>query len=105
MINMEEICLTIISNVGTARSDFIEAIQLAKSGEIEEARKLMKQGHENFIKGHQSHAELIALEASGQNIQGGLLLMHAEDQLMSAEGFSILAEEFIDLYIKINEKL
>lgn len=102
---MEEICLGIITNVGTARSDFIEAIQLAKAGEIEEARNLMKHGQESFIKGHQRHAELIALEASGTNLQGGILLIHAEDQLMSAEGFSILAEEFIELYIKLNEKL
>ncbi|MEG0094177.1 MAG: PTS lactose/cellobiose transporter subunit IIA, partial [Erysipelotrichaceae bacterium] len=27
-----------------------------------------------------------------------LLLLHAEDQLMSAEAFSIIAKEFIDLY-------
>lgn len=102
---MEEICFEIISNVGTARSDFIEAIQLAKAGNVEEARNLMKRGHESFVKGHKRHAELISLEATGTNINTGLLLIHAEDQLMSAEGFSILAEEFIDLYIKINGKI
>ncbi len=28
--------------------------------------------------------------------------MHAEDQLMSAETFRVLAEEFIDVYKKMN---
>lgn len=105
MIDMEEVCLSIITNVGTARSDFIEAIQLAKAGDIGGAKELMQHGHQCFIKGHERHAELISLEASGTNLNVGLLLIHAEDQLMSAEGFSILAEEFIELYIKFNEKL
>jgi PTS system cellobiose-specific IIA component len=30
-----------------------------------------------------------------------LLLMHAEDQLMSAEAFGILANRFIELYEKM----
>ena len=33
-----------------------------------------------------------------------MLLMHAEDQLMSAESFRILAEEFIELYKRMDEK-
>ncbi|MFR6523911.1 MAG: PTS lactose/cellobiose transporter subunit IIA, partial [Lachnospiraceae bacterium] len=35
---------------------------------------------------------------------GYMLLMHAEDQLMSAEAFRILADEFITLYKRIDEK-
>ena len=37
-------------------------------------------------------------------INGYMLLMHAEDQLMSAESFRILADEFIVLYKRIDEK-
>jgi cellobiose PTS system EIIA component len=33
-----------------------------------------------------------------------LLLTHAEDQLMSAEAFKIIANEFIDLYKTIQSK-
>ena len=33
----------------------------------------------------------------------GLILMHAEDQLMSAETFRIMAEEFIEVYKKIEK--
>ena len=29
-------------------------------------------------------------------------MLHAEDQLMSAESFRIIAEEFIDLYKKLS---
>ena len=42
------------------------------------------------------------MEASGELDGSGLLLIHAEDQLMSAEGFRIIAEEFIDVYKRLN---
>ena len=34
--------------------------------------------------------------------ESGLLLIHAEDQLMSAEGFQTIAEEFIALYKRLD---
>lgn len=100
---MEEICFEIISNVGEARSNYIEAIQLAKEGKIDEAKALVKEGNACFARGHASHAELLTKEAAGEALEAGLIMIHAEDQLMSAETFSILAEEFIGLYTKLNE--
>lgn len=101
---MEELLFEIISNVGTARSNYIEAIQLAKEGKFEEAEELMKAGQKSFVDGHKRHAELLTKEAQGDSINGGLLLIHTEDQLMSAEAFSILSNEFIDLYKKLYNK-
>jgi len=82
-------CFQIITYVGTARTHFINAIHCAKEGKYDEAAELIKQGDEAFSLGHNAHADL---------------LMHAEDQLMSAESFRILADEFIALYKRIDEK-
>lgn len=87
----------IISSVGTARSKYIEAIQQARKGKISEAKSCMKEGTTIFLDGHRAHAELIAL-AGKEPFDIDLLLMHAEDQLMGAENFKIVAEEFIYLY-------
>ena len=57
-----------------------------------------------FIEGHDKHNELLQKEASGEGNVVNLLILHAEDQLMSAEGFKIIAQEFIDVYRKINVK-
>ena len=38
------------------------------------------------------------MDAGGELQEGGLILMHAEDQLMSAETFRVMAEEFIEVY-------
>lgn len=98
MEGIELISFQIISAVGTARSMYIEAIQLAKDGKISEAEAMMEEGQKVFVEGHHAHASLIQKEAAGEKTEFALLLMHAEDQLMSAEAFGILAQEFIDIY-------
>ena len=90
MEGLELICFQIISNVGGARSCFINAIQEAKEGRFDEAEKMMDEGDQLFQQ-----------EAGGEKIDFALLLLHAEDQLMSAEGFKILAAEFIDVYKRL----
>lgn len=98
MEGLELTCFQIISAVGTARSLYIEAIQDAKEGKFDDAKAKIKEGEEVFVEGHKVHASLVQKEANGEPINFQLLLLHAEDQLMSAEAFSIIAKEFIDLY-------
>ena len=98
MEGLELIAFQIISAVGTARSCYIEAIQEAKKGNYESAEKLIKDGDEAFVEGHDAHAGLLQKEASGEGGNINLLILHAEDQLMSAEGFRTIALEFIEVY-------
>ena len=103
MEGIELICFQIISTVGNARSLYIEAIQAAKAGDFEKAEELIKEGEASFTEGHAAHGKLIQQEASGNPVQPNLLLIHAEDQLMSAEAFKIIAQEMIDNYKRIAE--
>ena len=96
------ISFQIISAVGTARSNYIAAIDEASEGNFEEAERLVQEGKDIFNEGHVAHAELLTKMANGELEYTDLLLTHAEDQLMSAEGFGILAEKFIKLYKKMN---
>ena len=63
---------------------------------------MIKEGDVSFNQGHTEHTSLLSMEASGELDGSGLLLIHAEDQLMSAEGFRIIAKEFIDVYKRLN---
>ena len=47
---------------------------------------------------------MLTKTAQGEKVEMDLLLTHAEDQLMSAEAFGILAERFVTLYKKLAEK-
>ena len=105
MEELELIAFKIISGVGTARSSYIEAIQAAKAGDYDRAEKLIAEGDESFVEGHDAHTGLLTREANeGQGSAVSLLILHAEDQLMSAEAFKIIAQEFIDTHKRI-EKL
>lgn len=103
MEGLEMICFQIISGVGAARSNYIEAIQKAKQGDFEGAEALIAAGQEEFLKGHEAHFGLLQKEAQGEQVGGSLILVHAEDQLMSAEAFKIIAEEMIASYRRIAE--
>lgn len=101
MEGIELICFQMISFNGFARSCFIEAIKSAKGGDFERAIKLMEEGENHFSQGHEVHSKLIQQDASGETSQITLLLIHAEDQMMSAETLKIVAEEMIDLYKRL----
>lgn len=101
----EELAMTsfrIIAAVGSARSSYIEAIHAAKNGEFDRAEQLMQEGGAYFLEGHDVHTELVQREAAGNPVMCSLMLTHAEDQLMSAESFKIIAEELIDLCRRVD---
>lgn len=101
LAKLEELDFQIISTVGTARGMFFEAIQLAKAGKIDEARAKIEQGNEIFNEGHNAHRNIFALQDEENALPFDLLLVHAEDQMMSAETFKMVALELIDLYEKL----
>lgn len=103
MVNIEKICFEIIGNVGSAKSMYIEAIQLAKKNQIDAAKNMIKEGNEVYKIGHKAHFELLTKTANAEEVPINLLLMHAEDQLIAADTFSIMAKEIIELYEKLNK--
>lgn len=104
MDDMELVCFQLITAAGSAKSNYIEAIQKAKEGSYEEAKRLISEGDEMMKQGHHPHTELIQKEAAGEDVKMSLILTHAEDQMMSTETFKIMAEEMIELYKKVNGK-
>ncbi|KXT84624.1 PTS lactose/cellobiose transporter subunit IIA [Streptococcus panodentis] len=85
----------IISAVGAAKSYYIEAIRAAEKGAFAEAAEKMKEGRAAYKEGHDVHFKLLQGEAGGDSQLLSILLVHAEDQLMSAETIQLLAEQMI----------
>lgn len=96
----ELICMQMITNSGSAKSSYIEAIQKAKEGDFGGAEYLMEEGDRFFTEAHEVHGNLLAQEASGEKVEFALILMHAEDQMASTEMAKVLAREIIELYQK-----
>lgn len=96
-VNMEMLPFQIIANVGTARSIYVEAVEEAERGNIEGARAMVIEGEQCFIEGHDAHLKLLSRELGPDDMKYLPLIIHAEDQLMSAETMKIICEKLIDM--------
>lgn len=98
---LELMLFQIITAAGGSKSNFIQAIQEAKAGNFEAADDLIKQGDDFLSQAHEPHSKLLTMEAQGEENIVYLLLIHAEDQMMSCEVFRQMAVELIELYKKL----
>ena len=80
----------LIAYSGAARSCYIKAIDsyTAHDGSYE---SLIEEGNTHFQAAHEAHFNLLQANPTESN-DGLMLLMHAEDQMMCAETFKIIAE-------------
>lgn len=98
MEGLELIAFEIISNVGMAKSLAIEALRAVRTGNYAKGNEMLEEASKFLTEGHHAHAALIQKEAAGEKTEFSLMLMHAEDQMMSAETIKTLVEEMIEMY-------
>lgn len=101
---MEEIIMNLIIHSGEARSYAMEAMQLAKTGNFDEAKELAEKAAKQLGEAHHSQTTLIQQEAGGDKVEVSLLLVHAQDHLMTSMVVKDLALEIIDLHEKLAQK-
>ncbi len=98
MENNELSAFEIISNVGAAKSQYMEIINKCENKDFDLLEDMFEEADNYLVQGHKKHMELVQMEASGDPLNISLLLIHAEDQLMNAELVKILAQKFMHLY-------
>ena len=101
---MEEIIMNLILHGGEVRSYSMEAIQAAKRGNIEEAKELIEKADKEQVESHKVQTSLIQNEAAGNKAEVSLLLVHAQDHLMTSMTLKDLAVELIDIHEIIQSK-
>lgn len=94
---MQAVAFQIISQVGQAKSFYVEAMYLSREGKFDEALSKIDEGDETFNTAHSAHFGLVQREAGGEELPFSLLLIHAEDQMLTTETLKILALEIIEL--------
>lgn len=96
----ELMVMNLIVDAGSARSYAMEAIRLAREGNIADARESLKNADDELSKVHGVQTELIQNEARGNHSEVTLFMVHAQDHIMTAMLAKDLASEFIELYEK-----
>ena len=97
-MNREEaqmVAFQLISYAGDAFSSFFKAVEKARNGEADE---LIKKGESELTNAHNAQTELLAKEAQGKDIEYSIMLVHAQDHLMTTIMYERVAKEFITLY-------
>lgn len=92
--------LRVVAFSGNARSNFLEALDLAKDGKFEEADQYIKMGLENLELAGQAQKDFFTNEAEGNREGLDFLAVHAQDHYMTTLLLRDLINNLIDIYKK-----
>ncbi|WP_436374037.1 PTS lactose/cellobiose transporter subunit IIA [Cytobacillus sp. BC1816] len=101
-LTAEQVNFMLILHSGNARSKVLQALREYREGNVEEADSLLVQAEEDLKQAHEIHFKMVQREASGEKVEFALLLMHAEDHLMSTLSMKELVKELIELFKQKN---
>lgn len=101
MMNIEQMIFEIIASAGDARDLTYQALDNINDGKIEEAYELIEQAEKTMNTAHNAQTKLIQSEVQGEKIDGGLLMIHAQDHMMTA----IAEHQMVKRMLPIFEKL
>ena len=101
MFDLEETVMGLIINVGMSRSLCFEALRQARAGQFAEADDLLRQAAEAANAAHGVQTRLIEADEGEGKIPVTLILVHAQDHLMTA----MLARELVTELIELHRKL
>jgi len=94
----ETICLELIVHAGNGRAEAFAALQAAKTGDYHGAEERLAAAQRELGAAHTVQTRLLSGEAQGVGMSPSLLLVHAQDQLMTAISERGLIAEIIELY-------
>ena len=97
----DAIVMNLVVNSGEARSIAMEAIELARQGQFEEAAAKIAEARETINAAHNFQTELVQKEINNDAVPMSLLMCHGQDHLMTAMVVIDLAEKFIEVYQKM----
>lgn len=91
----------IIADSGDASSKFLYALKQSEEENFEEARKAFEEANVSLIDAHNRQTKLLHAEASGEETEYALIMVHAQDHLMNAN----LLKDLVSSFITLNEKV
>nr|WP_203723296.1 PTS N,N'-diacetylchitobiose transporter subunit IIA [Citrobacter freundii] len=98
---LEEVVMGLIINSGQARSLAYGSLKMAKQGDFESAKAMMDQSRLALNEAHLVQTKLIEGDQGEGKMKVSLVLVHAQDHLMT----SMLARELVTELIELHEKL
>lgn len=104
MRDIEGIIFHLITNSGEARSHVFEALEWAKKGDFIRAEECLEAADGELMEAHRVQTKLIQQEAAGESVEISLLMVHAQDHLMTSILAKDLIEQMVGMQQQINER-
>lgn len=95
-LDIEKIAFTVILHAGNAKAEAYTALREAKEGNFDNIDKYLKNARNELNEVHSVQTELLTAEANGEGCSIPIILIHAQDHLMTAMSEINLIEELID---------
>lgn len=101
IMTLEQIVFNLVLHGGNARAKAYEALDAAEEGDFELAEKCLEEADQEFYEGHDYQNMLIQGQMDSET--PNFLVIHAQDQLMTALSEKNLIKREITLYKKVDE--
>lgn len=102
-MDLEVTIMGLICNAGEARSLSMEAIKCARVGNIDGAEQFLVQADEAIRQAHLVQTELIGADEGEGKIPVTLVMVHAQDHLMTTIQAIENARETVHLYQRLGK--
>ncbi|MGM0524203.1 MAG: PTS lactose/cellobiose transporter subunit IIA [Bacillota bacterium] len=99
----EQMIFEIISSAGDARDLTYQALDKISDYAFEEAKELIEQAEATMNQAHNAQTKLIQEEIQGNKIDGGLLMIHAQDHLMTAIAEHQMVKRMLPIFEKMSK--
>lgn len=100
-MELEQVIFKIILHAGDARGHAYDALDAAENRDFKRAGELLRQAEQELGKAHQLQTRLIQAELNNNLPEKTLLLIHAQDHLMTAMSEHKLIERMIRIIKKL----
>ena len=88
----------IVAYAGDARSKLLEALNATQQGDFNEAEQLIEGANQCIVSAHNAQTDLLAKEASGEDIAYSVTMMHGQDHLMTTLLLKDMMKHIVELY-------
>lgn len=102
-MSSEDIQITafnIILHSGNAKTKIHAAFKAMKNAEFDTANQLLEEANEEILEAHKSQTDLLQSYANGCKIEMEIIMVHAQDHLMTTMTLREVAIEMCNLYQK-----
>ncbi|RYL92726.1 PTS cellobiose transporter subunit IIA [Sporolactobacillus sp. THM7-4] len=100
---IQSVAFEIILHSGSSRTMIHEAFKMMRNNDFESAANKLEEAKDELLAAHKSQTSLIQQYSSGETINMEIIMVHAQDHLMTTMTLKEVALEMLHLYERLEK--